>query len=121
MTKILVYRMKYDVRISDKDILLIAGSFFDEHEKSRYIRSNKIFTVTKSYNTRTFFSCTDNSVQIILAENSKVVRAFEFMKNSNYSLEDIFILLIFLINKMNNNFGICLRFKYYTLILQICF
>ena len=27
MTKILVYLMKYGVRISDEDILLIAGSF----------------------------------------------------------------------------------------------
>ena len=34
MTKILVYRMKYGVRISDEDILLIAGSFFDKHEKN---------------------------------------------------------------------------------------
>ena len=33
MTKILVYLMKYGVRISDEDILLIAGSFFDKHEK----------------------------------------------------------------------------------------
>lgn len=33
MTKIIVYLMKYGVQISDKDILLIAGSFFDEHEK----------------------------------------------------------------------------------------
>lgn len=34
MTKIIVYLMKYGVQISDKDILLIAGSFFDKHEKN---------------------------------------------------------------------------------------
>ena len=26
--------MKYGVRISDEDILLISGSFFDKHEKN---------------------------------------------------------------------------------------
>lgn len=34
MTKILVYLMKYGVRISDEDILLISGSYFDKHEKN---------------------------------------------------------------------------------------
>ena len=34
MTKILVYLMKYAVHISDEDILQIAGSFFDKHEKN---------------------------------------------------------------------------------------
>ena len=53
-------------------IVHIAGML----QKSRHIRSNKIFTVTKSYNKRTFFSCTDNSVRIILAEYSKSIRTF---------------------------------------------
>lgn len=34
MTKILVYLMKYGVRISDEDILLIAGSFFNQNDKN---------------------------------------------------------------------------------------
>lgn len=38
MTKILVYLMKYGVRISDEDILLIAGSFFDKHEKDYEVK-----------------------------------------------------------------------------------
>ena len=88
-------------------------------KNGRNIRSNKVFTLTKTNDKRAFLAGSNNTVRIVLADYAESIRTFEHVKSFNYSLKDVAACLIFLVEKMNNNFSISLRFKYNTLSLQL--
>ena len=63
----------------------IAGVLKD----SRNIACNKVFILAKPHNERTFFSCGNNSVWEVLAQNSKSVAAFQAVYSRLYSFKNI--------------------------------
>ena len=95
----------------------IAGIF----QNRRNITRNKVFFFSKSNNKRTFFTCGNQAVRIILAYNTKCVASFQLVNSLNDCTENVHGLLVIIIYKVSNDLCICLAAKNNSLCLEPAF